>query len=197
MDQVQNSKGELRQCIVVIVIDDNENLIPLINYIKLIVSFKLAVRNNELNSADFLKKVDDFKDYYSEFYGRKIGTRSKEIDYVSWHGAVVDALSNWITQNTLINNQRLVKNVYIDLGVEINGSLKDLYEVKTNISRNSIYTGIGQLMFHSVTIEGCTKNLVIPASEDLSQDIKLILENLNIKIIRYKIERKRIKILSQ
>ncbi len=197
LDQVQNSKGELRQCIVVIVIDDNENLIPLINYIKLIVSFKLAVRNNELNSADFLKKVDDFKDYYSEFYGRKIGTRSKEIDYVSWHGAVVDALSNWITQNTLINNQRLVKNVYIDLGVEINGSLKDLYEVKTNISRNSIYTGIGQLMFHSVTIEGCTKNLVIPASEDLSQDIKLILENLNIKIIRYKIERKRIKILSQ
>lgn len=194
LKKVQNSQGEVRKCIVLMGINNEENLIPLQNYINLIVSFKSAVRNKELNSTEFLKKVYEFKDYYPEFYGNKTGKRSKEIDYTSWHGAVVDALTHWVTKSTPSNNLRLVKNVYIDLGVELDGSLKDLYEVKTSASRSSVYAGIGQLLFHSID-KNCTKNLVIPASDALSQEIEIALVKLNIKILKYKIEGEKIIIL--
>ena len=75
----------------------------------------------------------------------------------------------------------------IDLGIEINDGISEIYEVKTNFDRQSIYTGIGQLFFHSVDDSKIIKNLVLPRVEG-NGSFQKIFAGLNVKIIMYELD---------
>jgi hypothetical protein len=101
-----------------------------------------------LASPEYAQTSSDNETYNREHSGRKSGARSSEIDYISRHGDVVDALREARlakkTSNEIVPNSRL-----IDLYVKKGGALTEVYEVKTDTSRQSLYCAIGQLMVHS------------------------------------------------
>ena len=117
--------------------------------------------------------------------GRRKGSRKSEIDYVSRHGEVVAALHK-IRENSLETGSKIIKNVYIDLGVTTNGVLSELYEVKTSSSRSDIYTAIGQLFIHNSGNE-CKLSIVLPNYEPLGKELANGLKRYQIEVIYYEL----------
>jgi hypothetical protein len=160
---------------------------PAISYIDTIVRFKEAVRAGLIGSSEFKQKLKNFEDYYEESRGRRKGKRSATIDYFSRHGDVVDALHRWRKSQPLPKGGRLVKNVLIDLGVEVKKVLTEVYEVKTSTSRSDIYTALGQLFVHG-TDDNCKKVMVLPEIDPLASDLYSALQKLNINIVKFELD---------
>ena len=67
----------------------------LIRYIDVVLDFKKAVRSGEIRSKEFQNQQRKLRDFFSEARGRRRGVRTGEIDYISRHGKIVDALHKW------------------------------------------------------------------------------------------------------
>ena len=124
--------------------------------------------------------------YNPEFFGRKRGGLRKISDHFSWHGRVVDALYKSLAE---VNGDDQIFNTReIDIGVHGFKEPKTIYEIKTNCSSQSIYTGIGQLFFHTSGLEAPKKVLVLPRSE-LGDEIRNIIESMGIEVLSYRFAR--------
>ena len=76
----------------------------------------------------------------------------------------------------------------IDLFVKKNGILSEIYEVKTFVDRQTLYTAIGQIVAHaSENISSIAKFLVIPVDEDIPDDLKQAIAVLGIKTRHFRI----------
>ncbi|KAF1011903.1 MAG: hypothetical protein GAK29_04914 [Acinetobacter bereziniae] len=193
--EVLDSSGDVKEGIVVMPVQGIAVTQPAIFYINNIANFKQAVRDGELTSPEFQKKKKVFSDFFSESHGRRQVKRSEEIDYISRHGEIVDAVYAWRNSNSLPEKSHLVKNLYIDLGVAIDNNLVEVYEVKTSSNRINIYTAIGQLMVHGVSNQ-CQRTLVLPHDQELAQDLQDTLERLNITLLTFKLNKKSVTIIS-
>jgi hypothetical protein len=187
LTEVADSKGNIYEGIVVMPIEGIAASRPAITYIDTIVGFKKAVRAGEIETPEFKQKLKNFQDYYDESRGHRKGKRSATIDYLSRHGDVVSALHVWRKSQQLPNDGRIVKNVLIDLGVEVKNSLIEVYEVKTSTSRSDIYTALGQLFVHG-TDNNCQKVMVLPKNEPIAADLNSALQTLNINIVRFELD---------
>ncbi len=183
---VKDSRDRERLGVVVMPILGAGSTTAASRYVDTIAKFKVAVRNGELDTPQFQNLLASWQDFYSEPSGRRKGQRGHRIDYFSRHGDVVDALADWRSDKGLGATSRLVKNVNIDLGVEVDGHLLELYEVKTSSDRTDIYTAIGQLIVHSQHSQ-CKKFLVIPSSQSLAEDIVHALSAIDIETIEFEL----------
>jgi hypothetical protein len=139
--------------------------------------------NNELKSN---KKIS-FKvprNYTPEFWGkRRAYFRKGKTESTSDHGAIVDALK-FKLESDLGYQNKCVNNKFIDLGITKNGKPLAIFEIKTSVNTQSIYTAIGQLMLHSSnTRVNPLKFAVLPSEvdDDMIQDLK----KLSIDTIRF------------
>ena len=140
--------------------------------------------------------MQEFDDFYGEPSGRRTGYRPGAIDYLSRHGEIVDALRAWRARQGLARRQRIVKNVYIDMGVEDGpGNLVELYEVKTGSDRTSVYTAIGQLLVHGT--ENCGKFLLLPRGGRMPEDLADALERNQIELLRFRLNNQGARILDR
>ena len=165
-------------------------------YIDSIRDFKKLVSDKKIDpkDPDFRGKMRKFDDFYKEARGRRRGSRPGEIDYLSRHGEVVDALHDWRKDRPLARGHRIVKDVYIDLGVaNSRDDLVELYEVKTSSDRAVVYTAIGQLAVHGS--EACDKYLALPKGRNLPKDLADALVRQGIELIRFRLNRRGAKIL--
>jgi len=153
-----------------------------VRYITTIANFKQAVRADDLASPEFQRKKKEFDNFFSESRGRRKGKRSEEIDYLSRHGEIVDALYSWRRASALPRNGRLVKNVLIDMGVAVGQELLEVFEVKTGTARSDVYTAIGQLMVHG-TSDKCRRVIVLPQDEPIAPDLNEALQRLNVQLL--------------
>lgn len=192
--EVVDSQGDIRLGIVVMPVEGLATTKSAIAYIKTIVDFKETVRAGTVNTPEFRQKLQKLEDYYAESRGPRKGKRASTIDYLSRHGEVVDALYVWRKSQQLPVNGRFVKNILIDLGVEVNNQLAEIYEVKTSASRSDIYTALGQLFVHGIN-DNCKKIMVLPKKENLIPDLKTALEKLNVNIVRYELDETEAKII--
>lgn len=186
---VVDSSGDIREGVLVMPIEGVAASRSAVRYIDIIASFKQAVRAGELDSPEFQKKKKELDDFFSESRGRRKGNRSGQIDYLSRHGEVVDALYSWRKSNQLPKGSRVVKSVLIDMGVAVADKLVEVFEVKTSTARSDVYTAIGQLMVHGTSDE-CRRVIVLPKSEPLASDLKGALERLNIKLLNFNLDEK-------
>ena len=78
----------------------------------------------------------------------------------------------------------------IDLFVNKDGQLSEVYEVKTDIGRQMLYTAIGQVVTHATngTKKRGEKFLVVPADEDIPNDIKNAIAALGICVRRFRLK---------
>ena len=186
---VVDSSGNFKEGVVVMPIEGVAASRSVVRYVDTISRFKQAVRLGKINSLEFQTKKKELDDFFSESRGRRKGRRSGEIDYLSRHGEVVDALYSWRSSSELPRNSRLVKNVLIDMGVAVGRELVEVFEVKTSTARFDIYAAIGQLMVHGTSDE-CRRVIVLPHGDYIAPDIKEALKRLNIQLLRFVLDEK-------
>lgn len=186
---VVDSSGGIKEGVLVMPIDGVAASRSAVRYIDTIASFKQAVRAGDLASPEFQHKKKELDDFFAESRGRRKGHRSGEIDYLSRHGEVVDALYSWRSSSVLPKGGRLVKNVLIDMGVAVGSELVEVFEVKTSTARSDVYAAIGQLMVHG-TSDKCQRVMVLPQKELMASDLKEALKRLNIELLKFKLDEK-------
>ena len=185
--EVFDSSGGIREGVVVMPIEGIAATRSAVWYIDLIASFKQAVRTGDMDTPEFQHKKKELDDFYSESRDRRTGQRSGEIDYLSRHGEVVEALHAWRSLTALPKGGRLVKNLLIDMGVQVDRELVEVFEVKTRTSRADVYAAIGQLMVHG-TSDARRRAIVLPQKEPLATALKEALKRLNIELLMFKLD---------
>ncbi len=193
---VIDSQGRAREGIVIMPVDGAGATRSLVSYVRRVIEFKKAVRVGEASNPDTKTRAKLLSDYFREASGRRRGKRrSTDIDYLSRHGEVVDALADWRKAVGLSKGEKLAKNVSIDLGVKKGAKLTEVYEVKTSTTRSDVYTAIGQLTVHSAG-NGCRRVMVLPADEHLSRDLAQGLARSGIELKRYRLSVDKAEILA-
>lgn len=188
LTEAADSSGGIRSGVLVMPIEGKAATRSAIRYIDTIARFKTAVRSGELDTVEFQHKRNLYRDFYAEPRGRRRGKRSSEIDYLSRHGDVLDALEAWRESQLLAKGARLVKNVLLDLGVEMGQELAEVYEIKSTTARSHVYSAIGQLMVHG-TAEKCRRVIVLPDKEPIATDLRDALQRLEIDLLKFKLDK--------
>ena len=175
-----------RQGIVIGRADSRDLAARLWRYVQTVRAFKDAVAAGELDSGAMRRKVAEWEQYRRENSGRRTGRRRSGIDYISYHGDVVDLLKHEREQ-CLGGREKILNSPLIDLYVRSGRRMTELYEVKTSLTRQAIYTGIGQLLAHAgQDCAGVRKVLVVPEG-DLPQGLADCIGMLGIAIRRFRL----------
>ncbi len=160
------------------------------SFSKQVMSFVIEVEEfkNAVTSGKLTRQVPKvFGSAFSpEFHGKKKGKRSEIFEYESFHGLVVNKLEVHIKEELGVGKFNIFNTKNIDLAVSLGNSLKFVYEVKSSVNSQSIYTAIGQLFCHSYGHAEAKMVLVIPDGE-LDDDSKNIIIGLGICIKTYRI----------
>src|SRR5579859_7499618 len=91
--QVQDSQGRVRHGILITAIEDGNIGTNVARFAQKVIDFKQAVVNGEIGNASAQAEKQTYKDYFREFSGKKKSQHIQEVEYISRHGDIVDALS--------------------------------------------------------------------------------------------------------
>lgn len=150
----------------------------LAHFIQEVARFKEEIRSNK---DHFNGKQAENDSFDPEFSGKKSYSHSKTIEAQCNHGLIVDALYRALRglEHEPYNNRQ------IDLFLKHDFQISMLFEVKTDVSTTSIYTGLGQLMIHgALQSDDAVRVLVLP--ERPIGKTRKALERLGIKVLTYK-----------
>jgi hypothetical protein len=160
---------------------------PLRTFVHEVANFKREASEGKLTREQRLGRK--MLDFIPEWHGKRKGRRRSILYYESYHGAVVNALAD------KFKSQRITGSVFntqlIDLGVEQSGELVEIYEVKSSVDRQSVYSGVGQLIVHSEGDASVRKFLVVPLDQ-LFPKLVTKLKKLGIETIGYQIQKGKI-----
>lgn len=148
--------------------------------------FKDAVAQGELDDPDVRRAIAEWEKFNSEGSGRRRGQRRSEIDYISYHGDVVQRLFEE-RQARCANDERVLNSKLIDLFVRKAPSMTEIYEIKTSVDRQSIYTAIGQLISHSADAPSQVKRTLVLPEGSMPPDLEKSLAALSIAVRRFSI----------
>ncbi|MGH9477046.1 MAG: hypothetical protein ACRD1C_12045 [Terriglobales bacterium] len=190
---VVDSAGRARHAIIVARVGSRTTAEEVCRFVQLVVDFKKAVKREETTTPLARAAARSYRDYYDEFSGNKRRPAAEGLEYASRHGDIVRALCEWRHRRKNAN-AKIVKNAYIDLGIQEAGQLAELYEVKPSCERQSLYTAIGQILVHSGT--ACLRFIVLPANGKIPNDIHEALSRARISLLRFQLIHGRVRILA-
>lgn len=191
---VVDTEGNERQGIVVAPLMAKTIGDDIARFVQTALDFKQAAKRGETISVEASEAQRTYNDYYDEFSGTKRRQRVREIEYISRHGDIVRSLSDW-RQRTIRPNEKITKNAYIDLGVRVHGDLTEIYEVKTNCERQTLYSAIGQLLVHEAPTGASRRFVVLPAGDSIPSDVNHAFNRADISLIRFKLAGEHVRIL--
>ena len=145
------------------------------------------------NARDGIKAIS----YKPEFTGIKTGRRSSNFIAECNHGRVVDALEAVLRRKHKSGIARFFNNQSIDLGMTEDNKVIAIFEVKTDPNTQSIYTGVGQLLFHAVSDNLIMKTLVLPRNETIDRRWVSVLKKLGIALLEYEVDANQIQFIGQ
>ncbi|MES5485398.1 hypothetical protein QMZ05_21830, partial [Bradyrhizobium sp. INPA03-11B] len=187
--EVSTEGGGSRSGIVVGKIDDPKLAGRIWTFVKSVHSFKEQAATGALDSPAFKQQVEEFDRYSKEFSGKKRGSRGGRFEYLTYHGDIVQKLYDERTSR-LASGERVFNSTLIDLFVKRDGVLSEVYEVKTAVGRQTLYTAIGQLVTHAANgRHNVTKVLVLPAAENIPNDLDRAISSLGIALRRFRLEK--------
>ena len=127
-------------------------------------------------------KEEPVDEYVHEFEGAKDYDRGKRVVAACDHGPVANRLAKDLpAAGYTVHNDR-----FRDLWVTgKNGQAEVLFEVKTDLAPQSVYTAIGQLMYHGAGQQPLVPKLVVVLPLGLDTDAELRMSHLGIKILHY------------
>lgn len=178
--------GTTRSGIIVGSIDSDDLTSRLWKFVELVRGFKQAVASGELDSAEFRRAIAEWESYRKEASGRRQGRRKSAIDYVSYHGDVVQCLYDECVAKAR-SGEQVLNSPLIDLYVRRGEAMTAIYEVKTSVDRQAVYTAIGQLLCHSSVTDKTVKMTLVVPTGALASDLERCLEKHAIVVRRYEI----------
>lgn len=194
VDVASDGRRKPRQGILIARLGDPDLTAAVWKFVRSVQAFKDEAAAGKLDTTEFKRRVVEYDRYWREFSGRKKGRRRAAFDYVSYHGDVVEALHDR-RHATLRSGEKLAKTVLIDLFVRSGERRSEIYEVKTDVGRSSLYSAIGQLMTHGgATGESVRKFVVLPIGEGIPDDVRATFSTLEIAVIRYRLEKSKRKV---
>lgn len=130
-------------------------------------------------------KTSGAKYFSAEFSGKKIIKPNGPTHANVIHGYVVDQLKTYVEQTyeytAVFNTQK------IDLAIELNDEITTVFEVKTSVDTQSIYTAVGQLFMHTVGAQNVSRIIVLP--EFFVNQVTInCLQELKVQIIWFSIK---------
>lgn len=160
--------------------DDNvaQQLSWFVKEIKRIKDFKRAQKKDGKTLK--AKKNKEHK-FSSEYFGIKKYNLPDEIKSDCNHGLVVKELKNILEKNGIKGFNDRYRDLYT---MSSPTKINRLFEVKTALSRQSIYTAIGQLFLNSITNENSSK-LIFVCPDDIDKELISDLNNINIKVLTF------------
>jgi hypothetical protein len=186
VESVSGGAGAVRAGIVIGRVDSVDIVSRLWRFVKLVRDFKGAVGRGELGNPEVQRAISEWEKFKPENPGRRRGRRRSDIDYVSYHGDIVNMLRDERNARCM-NGESVFNNQLIDLYVKAGQTMTEIYEVKTNLDRQSIYTAIGQLLSHSFGASpNVRRTLVLPKGK-VPADLEEALTSLSIKLRRFSI----------
>lgn len=144
------------------------------------------VEESEVDEPQMPEFGFDFKE---EGYGKRRYSRKEEIEAVSNHGIIINALAQELTGKGLaVGNDRKR-----DLYTVKNNQIDRIFEAKTDLSNGSIYSAVGQVLIYSVEkdLENNQKILVLP--EKLKASVEQVLARLGLDILYYSFEEEEVR----
>jgi hypothetical protein len=139
-----------------------------------------SIADASLSEAKYQHKKN-LKDYFDEYYGLKEFTVNRSISYNSRHGEIVQALKKQLQHKKF----DFKKDGQIDLAICTRNKITCLFEIKTTISSQSIYTAIGQLFLYSKYNKVQPKKFFVCPLE-IKESLKKDLKELGIEVLTYK-----------
>jgi len=179
---ITREDGEEFQNILIGRLEDSELPNKVANFVKSAKSFKEKVASGELSKITDL----ELKKFFPEFSGQKESYSKTDIIISQCnHGPVINSLQNLIEKKGL----KSLNDNFRDLFIFDDSCLMTiLFEAKTNLSTSSVYSAIGQLMYHSASQDPVPKLVMVVPGEPKA-DTKKILDRLGIDILQYKLEK--------
>jgi len=164
-------------------------LVQIKDFVSEVAKFKEEVSSGVLSRSP--KSKDKALSFNPEFHGKKSGRRTSKFEYDTYHGLVVAALEEKFKRKYSQESYTAFNTKLIDLGIEKDKTLEHIFEVKTSTDSQSIYAGIGQLMFHSLGSLTVKKTLVLPSGKS-TDTLAKILHTLDIEILFYEIVNRKV-----
>lgn len=185
LEDVERTDGEPRAGIVIGRVNDPDLSGRIWHFVQSVRAFKDAVKRGDLDNEAVRRTMAEWNAFKSESAGRRKGRRRAEIDYISYHGDVVEALR--AEREAMIDDaERVLNSPLIDLMVKADGTMTEIYEVKTGCDRQSLYTAVGQLLTHSADAPNdIVRTLVVPDG-DLPNGLEPCFAKLGITVCRFK-----------
>lgn len=175
-----------REGIIIGRIDQSDLTSRIWSFVQQVSEFKKAVRNGAFDSPEAKAAVQEWDSYKDEATGRRQGNRKSVIDYITYHGDVVRKLRD-VREAQCGASERVLNSQLIDLYVKCADEITEVYEVKTSVNRQSIYTAIGQLMTHGPADRPSVKRILALPPGEIARDLERCLSALGITIQRYDI----------
>lgn len=185
--EIDEESGKVRSGIAVGKLGDPHLSERIWAFVRSVHGFKDEAIGGGLDTPEFKHRVEEFDRYNREFSGKKQGLRGGAFEYVTYHGDIVQKLFDDRTAR-LVSGEKIFNSPLIDLFVKRDGVLSEVYEVKTGLDRQLLYTAIGQLVTHASTSQGdASKFLVIPAGETMPKDFEQAINGLGIQVRRFRL----------
>jgi hypothetical protein len=176
--------GEVRSGVIIGSVDSDALTGRLWRFVQLVKGFKDAVKRGDLDDPEVRKAIAEWDTFNSESAGRRQGRRRADIDYISYHGEVVERLYEE-RSSRIRDGERVLNSRLIDLYVRNGTAMTEIYEVKTSTDRQSIYTAIGQLVSHSVGAAADVKRTLVIPEGALPPDLDRCLDSLSVRVRRF------------
>lgn len=184
---VERTKGGPRDGIVIGRVDAPDLADRIWKYVQEVREFKDAVDRRDLDTPAFKKRLVEWEKYHREGSGRRRGRRRVEIDYISYHGDVVHEL--WREREARKTPAELVtRSPLIDLLVRDGKTVTEVYEIKTSLDRQSLYTAVGQLITHSIGAAPVASRILVLPEGPIPDDLGRCIKGLGIAVRRFRLK---------
>ncbi|TGQ37832.1 MULTISPECIES: hypothetical protein [unclassified Mesorhizobium] len=193
MVEVLCEDGRFRKAIPIGNMSDAGFVGRLARYVSKVADFKHAVSEGELEPAELQKRVEEAESYDKEFSGTKRGRRGGTFAYETYHGEIVDMV---VAERHAARkpDEKVYNTQLIDCYVRRAGKITEVYEIKTGVGRQQLYTAIGQLVTHAA-VSNAAKFLVVPTDEHMPKGFDKAIKALDITVRGFRLagtKRKRI-----
>ena len=179
IEQVEWPDGEVTELVVLGRLESQRLPAHVAHFVHEVARVKDAVTR----TPRMVAKVVAEDTFNPEFHGPRAAYEPKgTVEATCDHGIVVNRLRSTIVDKTGIEpKNRKTRDLFI---TDSRGRVTTLFEVKTDLSTGSMYTGVGQLLLNGVA-EGTMPKLVLVVPGKPSARTSKALRRLNVRVLSY------------